>query len=243
MSARLRFSIILLSLTVAFAAATPGPSAPGQGTLEGYSGWKVRYGVAAAPDKLAALINRTESFAVDAIKSKDEASGENRVFGTGEAHGVFAVPLEAAAAVAVDYPNLKAISPRVKEVRVLESGDGRWLAYEDLGIDFLGISMGYRLDVETLLDRFPGGAIGVRSRLVKSHDGKLYASDSSWYFAPVIVGGKEYTYIRVWTTSGLRNPAAGVAGILKLFTSGELRDQVSALAKIAGTSAGAAPKP
>ena len=39
--------------------------------------------------------------------------------------------------------------------------------------------------------------------------------------------------MRTWSTSGLRNPGPGVAGIMKLFTAGELRDQVAAVAKVA----------
>ena len=53
-------------------------------------------------------------------------------------------------------------------------------------------------------------------------------------FARSRSGGASYTYIRTWSTSGLRNPAAGVAGIMKLFTAGELRDQVNAVVKLAG---------
>lgn len=204
------------------------------GTSTRFQGWEVRFGIAGgARTDLSRLIDKPESFAVDLFKSKDEASGEARILGVGEAHGIFAVSPEAAAAVVLDYPNIKAISPRAKEARVIESTDTRWYVYEDIGINFMGISIGYKLDAETCREVLPDGAIGVRCRLAKSHDGKLYAADSSWYFRRVEISGKTYTYIRTWSTSGLRNPGPGVAGIMKLFTAGELKDQVNAVAKLA----------
>jgi len=175
------------------------------GTITRFQGWEVRYGVAGKPvvaDDKTSLIGKAETFAVEVFKSKDGATGENRVFGTGEAHGLFAVPLEAAVSIVVDYPNLKAISPRVREVKVLDSSAARWYVYEDIGIAFMGISIGYKLEAETLRDN--------------------------------LVDGVTYTYIRTWSTSGLRNPGAGVAGIMKLFTAGELRNQVNAVANLAG---------
>jgi hypothetical protein len=206
------------------------------GTVTRSQGWEVRYGIAGGETAIAGmakLIGTSESFAVDLFKSKDGATGDSLALGVGEAHGLFAVPLEAAAATVVDYPNLKAISPRVREVKLLESSATHWRVYEDVGINFMGISIGYKLDAETFRDALPNGAIGIRCRLTKSHDGKLYASDASWYFRTVEIGGVAYTYMRTWSTSGLRNPGVGVAGIMKLFTAGELRDQVAAVAKVA----------
>ncbi len=201
-----------------------------------HQGWPVRYGPAAAPatpTPHASLIGKAESFAVDVVKHKDEATGESRLYGTGEAHGLFDIPMEAALAVVMDFPNIKDISPRVKEVKVLENSGEHLFVYEDIGINFMGISIGYKLDVEVYTDRLPDGALGMRARLIKSHDGKLYSSDSSWYFQRVEVGGKSYTYMRTWSSSGLRNPGLGVAGVMKLFTAGELKDQIEAVAKLA----------
>lgn len=207
-------------------------AAAADGTITRSHGWEVRYGVAGS-SALDRLVGKAESFAVDLFKFKDEATGENRILGVGEAHGLFAVSPEAAAAVVLDYPNIKAISPRAKEARVIESSPTRIYVYEDIGIDFMGISIGYKLDAETYREALPDGAIGIRCRLAKSHDDKLYAADSSWYFKAIQVGGASYTYIRTWSTSGLRNPGVGVAGIMKLFTAGELRDQVNAVARLA----------
>ena len=228
---------VLLSFAASVAAAAPGPALQDQNIRE-YKGFKVRWGVAAAPEKLASLVGKAEAFAVDVVKFKDEGSGENRVLSSGEAHGLYPVPLDAAVAAVLDYKNLKAISPRVREVRIYENGPPLWKVYEDIGVDFLGISVGYKLDAETLRDDLSGGAVGVYGRMVKSHDGKLYEADSSWYFTRLAVGGIEYTYIRTYSTSGLREPGAGLAGILKLFTAGDLRDQVTSVAKVA-----AAPRP
>ncbi|MFA6366052.1 MAG: hypothetical protein WCX13_02555 [Candidatus Hydrogenedentales bacterium] len=228
---------VLLSFAASVAAAAPGPALQDQNIRE-YKGFKVRWGVAAAPEKLASLVGKAEAFAVDVVKFKDEGSGENRVLSSGEAHGLYPVPLDAAVAAVLDYKNLKAISPRVREVRIYENGPPLWKVYEDIGVDFLGISVGYKLDAETLRDDLSGGAVGVYGRMVKSHDGKLYEADSSWYFTRLAVGGIEYTYIRTYSTSGLRVPGAGLAGILKLFTAGDLRDQVTSVAKVA-----AAPRP
>ena len=220
---------------IAFNAKAEAAAAAG-GTTTSSHGWEVRYGVAggqASAASLERLVGKAESFAVDLFKWKDEVSGENRLLGVGEAHGVFAVSPEAAAAVVLDYPNINAISPRAREARVIESSVSRWYVYVDIGINFMGISIGYKLDTETYRETLPDGAIGIRCRLAKSHDGKLYAADSSWYFREVELEGIKYTYIRTWSTSGLRNPGVGVAGVMKLFTAGELRDQVNAVARLA----------
>ncbi|MCX7028112.1 MAG: hypothetical protein NT061_11690 [Spirochaetes bacterium] len=172
---------------------------------------------------------------MDLFKLNGDPSGENRILGVGEAHGLFPVPLKAAAVVVLDYPNLKAISTRAREVRVIESSASRWYVYEDIGISFMGINIGYKLDAEGYRETLPDGAVGVRGRLAKSHDGKLYAADSSWYFKEVKVDVLAYTYIRTWSTSGLRNPGLGVAGIMKLFIAGELRDQVNAVGRLAAS--------
>lgn len=235
MRAPAKLIAVLLAFAASVAAAAPGPAFQDQSIGE-YKGFKVRWGVAAAPEKLASLVGKAEAFAVDVVKFKDEASGENRLLGSGEAHGIYPVSLEAAVTAVLDYKNLKAISPRVREVRIYENGPPLWKVYEDIGVDFLGISVGYKLDAETLRDDLPGGAVGVRGRMLKSHDGKLYEADSSWYFTRLAVGGIEYTYIRTYSTSGLREPGAGIAGILKLFTAGDLRDQVASVAKVAAAS-------
>lgn len=228
-------AIPLFIAAAAVAAAAPEASLEA-GTLSSYKGWNVRWGIAASPDKLATLIGTTEAFAMDVLKSRDAVTGENLVMGVGEAHGVYPVTLEAAVAAVLDYANLKAISPRVREVRIYESGPPRWHVYEDIGVNFLGISVGYRLDAETLRDELPGGVVGVRGRMLKSHDGKLFEADSSWYFARVTLADAEYTYIHTFSTSGLREPGVGVAGIMRLFTAGDLRDQVASVAKVAASS-------
>jgi hypothetical protein len=217
-------------------------AAVADGTTTRSQGWEVRYGVAgiaggaggqASAASLERLIGKAESFAVELFKSKDETTGETKLMGVGEAHGLFAVDPEAAAAVVLDYPNIRDISPRAREARIIEASASRLYVYEDIGITFMGISIGYKLDAETYREVLPDGAIGIRCRLAKSHDGKLYAADSSWYFRKIQLGGVSYTYIRTWSTSGLRNPGVGVAGVMKLFTAGELRDQVSAVARLA----------
>ena len=230
---------VLLSAFAALAAAAQAGSAQDAPLKDStrYEGWEVRYGIAQTPgglEALAAQAGKPESFAVDMIKSRDEKSGDNLVYGTGEAHGLFRVPMDRAIAAIRDIANRKALSPRLKEIRLVETlGKGRSIVYQDVGITFMGISIGYRLDYEEVNDSLPGGAQGNRTRMTKSHDGKLYAADSTWYLEPVRIGGTDYLYIRTWSASGLRNPAPGVAGVMKLFTAGELKDQVSAVVKLA----------
>ena len=230
----------------ALAEASPSALAEGvaaaDGTITRSQGWEVRYGIAgiagvaggqASAASLERLVGKAESFAVEVFKTKDETTGETRLMGVGEAHGLFAVDPEAAVAVVLDYPNIRDISPRAREAQIIEASASRLYVYEDIGISFMGISIGYKLDAETYREALPDGAIGIRCRLAKSHDGKLYAADSSWYFRKIQLGGVSYTYIRTWSTSGLRNPGVGVAGIMKLFTAGELRDQVEAVGRLA----------
>lgn len=245
-AARAALAVLFATFMTAGAAAQ---AAPGTGALPGsanaaplkdstrYEGWEVRYGIAQTPgglEALAAQAGKPESFAVDVLKSRDEKTGDALVYGTGEAHGLFRVAPDRAAAIVRDIANRKVLSPRLKEIRILNSApNGRTTVFQDVGITFMGISIGYRLDYEEMNDSLPGGAQGNRTRMTKSHDGKLYAADSTWYLEPVRIGGTDYLYIRTWSASGMRNPAPGVAGVMKLFTSGELKDQVNAVVKLA----------
>ena len=241
-TARAALALLFVSFTAFGAATRAAAQAASAGTAPlkdstRYDGWEVRYGIAQTPgglEALAAQAGKPESFAVDMIKSRDEKSGDNLVYGTGEAHGLFRVSADRAAAVVRDIANRKALSPRLKEIRILDvSANGRASVYQDVGITFMGISIGYRLEYEEMNDTLPGGALGNRTRMLKSLDGKLYSADSSWYFEPVRVGGVDYVYIRTWSASGLRNPGPGVPGVMKLFTAGELKDQLNAVVKLA----------
>ncbi len=224
-------------------AAAP-PAAVNGGTLTSFAGFNLRYG-AAGPggagnlDEAGAakLAGRSESFAVDVI-NPEQVPGERRVLGTGEAHGIYEVPLEAVATLLWDYPVLKTISPRLQEAKVEDRAEGSIKVYEEIGINFLGIRIGYKLRLESYRDNLPDGAAGFRYRMTESLDGKLYAADSSWYLKEIDVGGKKMLYMRTFSTSGMRNPGLGVAAAMRAFTSGELAGQVDSVAKKARERAG-----
>lgn len=219
------------------AGAVPVDEALPAGTTSLFQDWSVRYG-AAGPGGIGALTQanaaklagKPESFLVDVL-APAQVPGEKRVLGTGEAHGIMDAPLEAVATLLWDYPVLKTISPRLQEAKVEERSRDRVVVYEEIGINFLGIKIGYKLRLEALRDDFPDGSVGLRYRMTESLDGKLYSADSSWYLKEVEVGGKKMLYMRTFSTSGMRNPGLGVAGAMKAFTAGELSGQVEAVAR------------
>ncbi len=186
---------------------------------------------------MAALADKAESFAVDVL-TPPQVPGERRILGTGEAHGLYEVPLEAVARLLWDYPVLKTISPKLRDVKVEHRTDTSIVVYEELGISFLGIRIGYRLRLEAFRDDFPDGSVGLRYRMIESLDGKLYAADSSWYLKEIEAGGRKLLYMRTFSTSGMRNPGLGVAAAMKAFTAGELSGQVEAVARKAREPAG-----
>ncbi|MDP2792460.1 MAG: hypothetical protein Q8O15_11970 [Rectinemataceae bacterium] len=219
------------------------PAANGA-TADSYAGYIVRYGLAGSGGTgsldaagIAKLAGRSESFAVDVI-NPEQVPGEKRVLGTGEAHGIYEVPLEAVANLLWDYPVLKTISPRLQEAKVEARAEGSIVVYEEIGINFLGIRIGYKIRLEAYRDNLPDGAVGLRYRMTESLDGKLYSADSSWYLKEVDADGRKMLYMRTFSTSGMRNPGFGVAAAMKAFTSGELSGQVDSVAKEARKRAG-----
>lgn len=229
-------SIFLLSIAVLLSPALAQTATAFQS--DNYNGWLVRYGVLPASSALKALVGKAESFDISSDRDADGPAGERRILGTGQAHGLFPVSLEAAASAVIDIPNLPKVSGSILSAILLDTSGDRFRAKEKIGFEFLGLSIGYEVIVDTIVDRLPGGSVGVRSRLVESLDGKVYRADVSWYFAPLVIEGKEYTYMRVWSVSGLSNPAPGVPAALELFSKGELRGQVKAVASIAEKNPG-----
>ncbi len=236
--------LLFFAAGIAPVSAAPAAAPANNGTVTASSGFIVRYGAvgpggSAMLDEAGAakLAGRSESFAVD-ILTPEQVPGEKRVLGTGEAHGIYEVPLEAVASVLWDFPSLKAVSPRLQDVKVDERTESRVALYEEIGINFLGIKIGYKLRLETFRDNFPDGSVGLRYRMLESLDGKLYSADSSWFLKEVDVGGKKMLYMRTYSTSGMRNPGLGVAAAMKAFTAGELAGQVDAIAKEARKRAG-----
>lgn len=236
----LSLMLVFPSALVCFAQGTQtaAPPADFHRTIETCDGWFVRYGILPSGTALRSLIGKAESLDISSVREADSAAGDRRVLGTGQAQGLFPVPLEAAASAVIDVPNLPKVSSSILNATLIESSGLRFRAREKIGFEFLGLSIGYEVIVDTLVDRLPGGAVGVRSRLVESLDGKIYRADVSWYFAPVVIDGKEYTYMRLWSVSGLANPAPGVPAALELFSKGELKGQVRAVAALAEKNPG-----
>lgn len=219
------FSLALalaLALPAGLAAGTaepPAQAAPASGGLP--AAFDPRYGLAPGAD-LAALVDKPTLVSMQVRQWKDPATGENRLAGYGDAHAVYEVPLAAVAATLGDYLGRKAYSPRIRELRV-ESVDGpSAFLYEDIGIVFLGVKVGYLTRSEIVRDELPGGAVGFRARLVESLDGKLFSATSSWYLEEVEVGGRRMTYVRAFSNPGIRSPGLGMGSILKAFTPSEL---------------------
>jgi len=199
--------------------AAPAASAPAAGTLP--AAFDPRYGIAPGAD-LASLVDKPTLVSMQVRQWKDPATGEGRLAGYGDAHAVYEVPLAAVAATLGDYLGRKAYSPRIREMRI-ESVEGpSTLLYEDIGIVFLGVKVGYLTRSEIVRDELPGGAVGFRARLVESLDGKLFSATSSWYLEEVEVGGRRMTYLRAYSNPGIRSPGLGMGSILKAFTPSEL---------------------
>ncbi len=197
-----------------------------------------RNGVAAGAD-LEALARRPELIAMDMRRFKDPASGETRIEGGAEVHGVFDAPLERLVAAMDDRVGQLAFSPRLlSSIEELRDGP-RVVFLQDIGIEFLGVRVAYAVRSEAYREELPGGAVAFRTILLDSLDGKLYASTSSWYFEPVTVEGRRLVYIRYHAMQGIRRPGFGMEGLIKAFTPSEMKGLMATLAREARKRSGA----
>ena len=198
-----------------------------------YPGFEVRYGMATSfrpqdLQALQALVDRPVSLDSYSGSFIDQASKKKIVEGRGDAHAVYALPIEVLASVLDTTMDQLRFSPGLLDERINLKDGPRTIVYQELGIEFLGIRVSYKTRSEIYRDELPGGAIGFRARLVESLDGKLYQSFSSWYLCPVTVGGKTYTYVRFYMHSGLRQAMLGMETAMKSFIPQQSRDLITA---------------
>ncbi len=225
---RLRFYLGIVAIVAALSIPLPSASAqdvPEPPGSDAYPGFDVRYGIPEGT-KLQQLLDKPTLISMIVKQFQLPGGGEFRLSGYGEAHAVYDVPLAAVIQVLEDYEHQKSYSPNLFEVRV-ESRDGkRTVVYQDLGMSFLGLKAGYKIRVEVDRDELPGGAVGLRARLLESVDGHLFESFSSWYLQQVEVDGRNLVYLRIFTRSGIRKPILGMAAATKGFTPGNLKGQL-----------------
>jgi hypothetical protein len=197
---------------------------------EEYPGFDVRYGIAPGAD-LAALVGKAALISMYAEKFKDPATGERRLVGYGDAHGVYDIPLGDLLAVLNDPAGAVSYSPRLLEARIEEADGPRVILYQDIGIVFLGIKVSYRFRAEQVRDDLSPTEAGYRVRLLESLDGNFYEAYTSWYLKEVLVDGRILVYIRNYTRPGLRKPPLGTEFIIKSFTPGELKNTIERVVK------------
>ena len=173
---------------------------------------------------LSVLVEKAAIVSMAFGKFKDPDTGERRLAGFGEVHGVYDVPFDALVAVLDDPAEAVDYSPRVIVSRI-ERRQGPLVAfYQEMGIIFLGFKVSYRFRVEQIRDDLSPSEIGYRLRLLESLDGHFYEAYTSWYAKQVLVGGRRLVYIRAYTRSGLRRPAIGMEFILRSFAPGEMKN-------------------
>lgn len=213
----IRFSLLkilmalLLAVVVTRAYASPG-------TTDEY-----RWGVAPGAD-FAALLNKPTVTEMEAEQYKDPENGETRIAGWSEVHGVFDVPFAAVVRVLTDYEGQPRYSPRLFDARV-EGREGALIkVFQVVGMSILGIKIKYDVHIEFQEENLPDGGFGQRSWLLSNPSGNLYESFSSWYVLPVQVDGKDCVYVRGFSRPGLRKVFPGMAGALRTFTPGEVKD-------------------
>jgi hypothetical protein len=206
--------------------------AAGSQALGSYPGFDVRYGIPEGTD-LAALVGRPALISMKAEAYKDPQTGERRLAGCGEAHGVFDIPFAALLEVLENPAGALSYSPRLLEARLEERSGSRMVIVQDVGISFLGFKVGYRFRSEQLRDALSPSEVGYRLRLLESLDGTLFEAYSSVYAKEVLVGGRSLVYVRIYSRPGICKPALGMDLIIRSFTPGELTGTLERAAKAA----------
>jgi hypothetical protein len=211
-----------IPLLLALLAALAGAQAAADSRQDPYEGFDVRYGVAPGAE-LAALVEKPAMVAMGFRKYRDPASGERRLAGFAEVHGVYDLPLAALLAVLDDPTEALRYSPRLLAARI-EKREGPLVRfYQEVGVVFLGIKVGYRFRAEQVRDDLSAAEVGYRNRLLESLDGNFFEAYTSWYAKEVLVDGRRLVYLSAYARPGLRRPPIGTEFILKSFTPGEMK--------------------
>lgn len=161
----------------------------------------------------------------------DPESNERRLAGYAEVHAVFDIPLEQLVAVFLDFESYPSFIPRISGARILACDESTWKLHYNVVIKFMGLGVEYESIFETVRESLPSGAVGMRSRLVKSVDESEFEHFTSYYFCPVTVNGKVMTFVRYFNRPGVIDPTLGMLQVLNLFAAPEAKGQVSALAR------------
>lgn len=157
--------------------------------------------------------------------------GEPRLSGYADVVAVYDLPLDRVAAAAADFAAYPRFMPRILGVEILGVDGSTSLLRYRAGLDFLFFSVAFESVFESTVDTLPGGAVGVRSRLVESLDDAEYEHVNSFYLEAVTVRGKPMTFVRYYNRPGLRRPAPGLQAIVGSVIAAEAKGQVKALAK------------
>ncbi|MBU0926331.1 MAG: SRPBCC family protein [Spirochaetes bacterium] len=203
----------------------PGPRPSGPQASAEYL-----YGLPEGTD-LARLVDRPTLVGTTNYLFDDPETGERRLGGYAEVVAVYDVPIDELVAVTTDYESYPSFMPRIFGVRTIrEAGDEALLEFK-AGIRFLGVDVAFVSTFEYAVDRRPDGGVGIRSRLVESEDQSEFEHFTSFYFLPVVVRGREMTFVRYFNRPGIRRPSPGLLQVLGIIISPESKAQLRAIAK------------
>lgn len=189
-----------------------------------------RYGVPSGSN-YQQLLKRGEILGSTNDLVQDPVSSERRLAGYGEYHAVYDVPAADYIVVLMDFNDYHRFVPMIVTSEILEQRGTTLISRFRAGISILGFSQVYETISECEYETFPDGSFGVRSRLIDSPDGKMYEHFLSWYIKPVLLDGRQMTYVRYYNRPGIRNPFPGMVTLVRAFANSNLRGQSESIAK------------
>jgi hypothetical protein len=203
-----------------------GPS-PAQGP---YPGFDVRYSLDPGTDPRSLLAKPVMTFS-SIVLFEQASSHEARMEGIGESQAIIDLPISALACVLEAQNGSEGWLPGNFVSRVESKKGQETLLYQESGASFLGVKVAFEYRILQVRDALPGGAVGFRSRVIESLDGKVFKSLASWYLAPIVVDGASRTYVRYFMRSGIRRPFLGEDAVLRAFMPIQLSNMIKANVK------------
>ncbi len=188
--------------------------------------------------RLEALVHSPRLVGTTYYVYDDKASGERRLGGYAEFHAVYDLPVDALWDVLLDIPSYPTFSPRILGAEIESAWGSVYRVRYTTGIRFLGIEVSYDAIEDVTVQTFLDGSRGTRTRLVQSLDGSVFEHFSSFFVAPVTVGGREMAFVRYFSRPGIRNPGFGMLQVVQFFAAPEGKGQVNAVAKEAARRLG-----
>jgi len=190
-----------------------------------------RFGVADSIGSDSGLLALLETPTVLTAEAVPAGEGDPAAtVATTETHALYPI---AAEAMVETLKDAEALTDFIPDLAIHETicGDGQDLIKQfqrtEFNVLFLTFGTEYLIDVYYAING--PEEFGSYWGMYESLDGKLAYQYGSWYFKNVVIDGRQYTYVRHFTTNGVNTRIPGLRLIIERSAGGRIAEMIDAI--------------